>query len=224
MAEHTITKFIDQFSTVLTLELSAVGTSAFIAPTQAARLADANTGRGWTLTLDDGAGTFEVVWCTNANPSTGELTLLRGRWNTVAQLWPVGSTIEVRIPSSILNHHMLRMPIAVNWESPSPTYVVNWQEFTSTWLLVGQNVTSLGMGTMDEFTLGMPGLIIHDLLIQQDATGGWTLAWDAGIHWPGGTAPTVTATADRIDIFRLFRASPLMSNWVGVVLGQNIPI
>lgn len=39
------------------------------------------------------------------------------------------------------------------------------------------------------------------LFVQQDATGSRTLTWNSDFLWPGGTAPTLTTTASRVDIF-----------------------
>lgn len=38
------------------------------------------------------------------------------------------------------------------------------------------------------------------LILQQDATGSRTVTWPAGIHWSGGTTPTLTTTANKVDI------------------------
>ena len=56
------------------------------------------------------------------------------------------------------------------------------------------------------------------LFLRQDATGGRTATWPATVRWPGGTAPTVTATASRTDKF-VFTADG--TNWLGSNAGQN---
>jgi hypothetical protein len=38
------------------------------------------------------------------------------------------------------------------------------------------------------------------LIIKQDATGSRTLAYGADYKWPVGTAPTLTTTANAVDI------------------------
>lgn len=40
----------------------------------------------------------------------------------------------------------------------------------------------------------------------------------SGVKWAGGTAPTITTTASRQDIFSFFADG---TNWYGVVVGQN---
>lgn len=40
------------------------------------------------------------------------------------------------------------------------------------------------------------------LELTQDATGGRTVTWPAGVAWPGGTAPTLSTAASVSDVFR----------------------
>lgn len=41
------------------------------------------------------------------------------------------------------------------------------------------------------------------LLLKQDGTGGRTVSFPAGWVWPGGSVPTVTATANAEDLFKV---------------------
>lgn len=41
-------------------------------------------------------------------------------------------------------------------------------------------------------------------VVCQDGTGSRTLTWDAAVKWAGGTAPTLTTTAGRCDVFAGF--------------------
>lgn len=55
----------------------------------------------------------------------------------------------------------------------------------------------------------------------QDATGGRTVAWatpSGAIRWPGGTAPTITATANAIDVVSFICIGG--TNWYGFIAGQ----
>lgn len=56
------------------------------------------------------------------------------------------------------------------------------------------------------------------LLQFQDGTGSRTVTWPASVKWPAGTAPTITATASKMDKF-VFTANG--SYWYGSVAGQN---
>jgi len=55
------------------------------------------------------------------------------------------------------------------------------------------------------------------LLLKQDGTGSRTVTWTT-VKWPGGTAPTITATASKQDIFSFFADG---TNWYGVTVSQN---
>ncbi len=55
------------------------------------------------------------------------------------------------------------------------------------------------------------------MLLKQDATGGRTVTWST-VKYAGGTAPTITSTASRLDILSFFADG---TNWYGVVVAQN---
>lgn len=55
------------------------------------------------------------------------------------------------------------------------------------------------------------------IFLKQDATGSRTVTWTT-VKWPGGTAPTITATASKQDIYSFFSDG---TNWYGVTVGQN---
>jgi hypothetical protein len=55
------------------------------------------------------------------------------------------------------------------------------------------------------------------LLLKQDATGSRTVTWTT-VKWAGGTAPTITSTASKQDIYSFFADG---TNWYGVTVGQN---
>lgn len=43
------------------------------------------------------------------------------------------------------------------------------------------------------------------IAVKQDATGTRTITWPATVAWPGGTAPTLTTTASKTDVFAFVR-------------------
>ena len=55
------------------------------------------------------------------------------------------------------------------------------------------------------------------MYLKQDATGSRTVTWST-VKWAGGTAPTITSTASRQDIYSFFSDG---TNWYGVIVGQN---
>jgi len=58
------------------------------------------------------------------------------------------------------------------------------------------------------------------LYVTQDATGSRTITWPAAVKWPSGTAPTLTTTANKIDVLSLITYDGGTS-WLGFVAGQN---
>jgi hypothetical protein len=58
------------------------------------------------------------------------------------------------------------------------------------------------------------------LALVQDATGSRTVTWPASVKWPGGTAPTLTTTANKTDVFSFVCVDG--TNWIGTTRGQNL--
>ena len=57
------------------------------------------------------------------------------------------------------------------------------------------------------------------LLVQkQDATGSRTVTWPSAVKWPASTAPTITSTASKADVFAFTCDG---TNWFGRVIGFN---
>jgi len=55
------------------------------------------------------------------------------------------------------------------------------------------------------------------IMLKQDATGSRTVTWST-VVWGGGTAPTITSTASKQDIYSFFSDG---TNWYGATIGQN---
>jgi hypothetical protein len=78
-----------------------------------------------------------------------------------------------------------------------------------------QNLTLTGNATitMPTAVAGKSFIII----LSQDATGSRTVTWST-VSWPGATAPTVTSTASKKDIYSFFSNG---TSWFGTTIGQN---
>ena len=75
------------------------------------------------------------------------------------------------------------------------------------------------LGFADAPATGSAGF---SLKVTQDASGsGFTVTWPASVKWPGGTAPELTATADKTDAF-IFTTSDGGSTYTGLVAGKDI--
>jgi hypothetical protein len=57
------------------------------------------------------------------------------------------------------------------------------------------------------------------LVLGQDSTGSRAVTWPGTVRWAGGTAPTLTTTASKRDVFSFL--CPDGSTWLAFVAGQN---
>lgn len=61
------------------------------------------------------------------------------------------------------------------------------------------------------------------LILIQDATGSRIVTWPASVKWAGGTAPTLTTTANRADLLT-FITYDGGTNWFGFTAGQDFTL
>jgi hypothetical protein len=56
------------------------------------------------------------------------------------------------------------------------------------------------------------------IALVQDGTGSRTATWPSTVKWPSGTTPTLTATANKTDLFSFSCLDG--TNWLSLVVGQ----
>ena len=107
----------------------------------------------------------------------------------------------------------------------NPT-VTNYTETAYTANTSTAITVSLANGTVQQLTLTGNATITMPtatagksfvIMLKQDATGSRSVTWST-VTWPGGTAPTITGTASKQDIYSFFADG---TNWYGGVIGQN---
>ena len=59
----------------------------------------------------------------------------------------------------------------------------------------------------------------YTILLIQDATGSRTVTWPASVKWSGNTAPTLTTTANKIDLFKFYYNG---TNFIHILSNFNI--
>jgi hypothetical protein len=77
-----------------------------------------------------------------------------------------------------------------------------------------QDITLTGTATITMPTVAAGKSFI---LLLRSGAGSYTVTWTT-VKWPGGTAPTITATASKLDIYSFFSDG---TNWYGVTVNQN---
>lgn len=84
---------------------------------------------------------------------------------------------------------------------------------------------NLANGTMQDITMTGTATITMPtatagksfILLLRSGAGSYTVTWTT-VKWPSGTAPTVTTTASRMDIYSFYSDG---TNWYGTTVGQN---
>ena len=113
--------------------------------------------------------------------------------------------------------------------STSPTLtnstITNYTETTFTANSGSAITLSLANGTVQNITLTGTATITMPAAVQgksffmylRSGAGSYSVTWST-VKWPGGTAPTITSTASRLDIYSFFSDG---TNWYGVTVAQD---
>ena len=117
--------------------------------------------------------------------------------------------------SETLTNKTLTNPTVTNYvetpfsATPTSTITLALTNGTVQIITLGGNVTV----TMPTATSGKSFV----MMLKQDGTGSRTVTWST-VKWAGGTAPTITSTASRLDLLSFFADG---TNWYGAVISQN---
>jgi len=127
----------------------------------------------------------------------------------------IGDTDTQTLTNKTLTTPVLTNPTVTNYVETS--YTANSSTAITLALTNGtvQIITLTGNATITMPTATAGKSFV--LLLKQDGTGSRTVTWST-VKWAGGTAPTITSTASKQDIFSFFADG---TNWYGVTVGQN---
>lgn len=182
------------------------GTSAvqFVAPGTNGNVLTSN-GTTWTSAA---APTFSQVY-----PSAGIAVSTGTAWGT-SKTSPTGDIVGTSDTQTLTNK-TLTNPTVTNYSET--LYSANTSTAITVDLTNGtvQKLTLTGNATitMPTATAGKSFII----MLKQDGTGSRTVTWST-VVWPGGTAPTITSTANKMDIYSFFADG---TSWYGTTIGQN---
>ena len=89
------------------------------------------------------------------------------------------------------------------------------------WSKGDTQVVTLGGNTTLMFSNGRDGGE-YVLIIKQDAKGSRLVTWPGTVHWPGGTAPVLTTTANHWDsITFIYNESDVAGTYDALSISQN---
>lgn len=149
----------------------------------------------------------------DADATTARTTLGLG---TAATMTGPSGTIVGTTDTQSLSNKTLTAPTVTDYSESVVTANTTTAYTISLTSGTVQNLTLTGncTFTFPTATAGKSFLLV----LKQDATGSRTVTWPAAVKWPGSTAPTITSTASKADLYA-FTADG--TNWYGRVLGQN---
>ena len=168
------------------------------------------TGSGASLTFTTGS----LSLAGNLTTSGAFTTTLTATATTAITL-PTTGTLATLAGTETFTNKTLTNPTITNYTET--LYSAN----TSTSITVALTNGTVQLLTLTaNTTITMPSVGAGKsfiIMLKQDATGSRTVAWST-VVWAGGTAPTVTSTASKMDIYSFFSDG---TNWYGVTVGQS---
>ena len=192
---NVITLFRDtSISYKIVLKLTAGGSVVFTANTLNSELtllgSTTNSQGASMVALEDTANNFSTDNVEAALAQTYSDSLQNVVEDTTPQL---GGTLDC-LDKIIQKAEMLDYSIAhQSVSSVSGVLTIDFELGNSVDVMLTEDVTSVVLENPPP--TGRRGRLEIDFL--QDSTGSWTVGgWPAAVKWPGGTAPTITATAD----------------------------
>ena len=107
------------------------------------------------------------------------------------------------------------------WEKNAPVLTTDTDGATITFDMNVSNLHTVVLG--DNRTLAVSNVAVGQCFIirlVQDGSGSRTVTWFSTIKWPDNTAPTLTTTLNKTDVFGFLCTSS--GNYDGYIVGQNL--
>lgn len=217
---------------------SSISDSATAAPLTSDTNFAAESGEGMVI-MDEGQATEEIAYATGKSGASLTIPLAnRGLEGSSAQAHASGATVKGILTAGMWNDLVTALTdnlldktagttkagIALTKPVISGsvnTLTADSDAATITFDMAASNIHSVTL--TDNRTLAVSNTTAGQafiLRIIQDGSGSHTVTWFSTIKWAGGSAPTLTTTASKIDAFGFLCTST--GNYDGYVIGQNI--
>ena len=152
----------------------------------------------------NGSGTLSFATVSQTYPGAGIANSTGSAWGTSYTTSGSGTVLALATNPTITNY--TETPYSANSSTAITLALTNGTV---------QIITLTGNATITMPTAVSGKSFI--MFLRQDATGSRTVTWSS-VNWSGGTAPTITSTASKQDIYSFFSDG---TSWYGVTVGQN---
>lgn len=157
--------------------------------------------------IADANGNELLIFDLNAS-AVNEITLTNAATGNAPQLAATGgdSNIDLKLAAKGTGKIAPQAPINHGAFTAYFTETDNGNSSTADtidWTLSNKQKSTLTGNCTFTFT-APPGPCSLILKLVQDGTGSRTVTWPATVHWSGGTAPTLTTTASKVDIITFY--------------------
>lgn len=167
-------------------------------------------GTSGQLLQTNGAGAPSWVNApTQTYPSSGIANSTGSAWGTSYTTSGSGTVVALNNTPTLTNPTVTNYTETLYTANTGTAITVSLTNGTVQQLTLTGNATI----TMPSASAGKSFII----MLKQDGTGSRTVTWST-VTWPSGTAPTITSTASKQDIFSFFSDG---TNWYGATIGQN---
>lgn len=200
------------------ITLTSTGATNVTLPTTGtlATLAGAETLSNKTLTapkfasggfIADANGNEEIIFITTAS-AVNEVTITNAATGTTGPLIAASGETNVDLRVGGKGSGKVAMQSSVNFGAFTAYFTEtnngnSGSADTIDWTLSNKQRSTLTDNCTFTFT-APPGPCNLVLKLIQDGTGSRTVTWPAAVHWPSGNAPTLTTTANRVDVITFY--------------------
>lgn len=211
-------QYANNAATTLASNITNVATSLTVATGTGSLFPSLTGSQYFYCTLQGASGTpIEIVKVTAV--STDTFTIVRAQDGTTASAFSTGDRVELRLVRANLNTYPVISESnsfsaaqigAVATLTDGATITPDFSTSNNFTVTLGGNRT---LANPTNITAGQSGVIF----VVQDATGSRTLSYGTYWKFPGGTAPTLTTTANAVDILAyVCKSSTLIDTvWIG---------
>jgi hypothetical protein len=154
------------------------------------------SGSAWEVGIGTytSAGTTLARTTILASSASGAAITLSGTSNVFSS-YPAERAVMTDVAQTLSNKKIQAYSEATTSASSSTAYTVD---------LSTANIFTISMTGNCTFTFSNPPAsgtsFSFMLILTQDATGSRTATWPASVKWPNGSTPTLTTTANKVDI------------------------